>query len=108
MQAQAVVHAKACNPPEKCIAIPTAFTPNGDGKNDVAMPIVNGCNIRSIKFQIYNRFGELVFQTDKLGVGWNGMIRSEEQNGGVFITVCEYTTSEDVTIRQKQTLVLIR
>jgi gliding motility-associated-like protein len=105
--AQTNVLAKACNPPEKCLAIPTAFTPNGDGLNDIAIPIVNGCNIKSIRFQIFNRFGELIFQTDKLGVGWNGMIKSEEQNTGVFITYCEYTTEDNVTVRLKNTLLLI-
>lgn len=57
---------------ECCIPyIPNAFTPNGDGKNDIFRPIFKG-NMKLIMFQVFNRFGEMVYETDKPGQGWDG------------------------------------
>jgi gliding motility-associated-like protein len=52
------------------IFVPNAFTPNGDGLNDLLT--VFGTNLEEFKMQIYNRWGELVFQSDKLTYKWNG------------------------------------
>lgn len=60
-------------PPD--LYVPTAFTPNGDGLNDVLTPYTNG--IRTIEFWVYDRWGELLFYTDKIGEGWNGDFRDE-------------------------------
>jgi gliding motility-associated-like protein len=105
---QAVVTAKACNPAAKCIAIPTAFTPNSDGKNDLAGPVLNGCLVKSIRFTIYNRWGELIYETDKTGTGWNGMWKGVAQDSGVFVFLCEYSTHDGIEVRQRGTVTLIR
>ncbi|MEM9991398.1 MAG: gliding motility-associated C-terminal domain-containing protein, partial [Bacteroidota bacterium] len=55
---------------EPFIFIPAAFTPNGDGRNDVLF--VRGLPIESMVFSVYNRWGELVFQTTDQSVGWDG------------------------------------
>src|SRR5258706_7546293 len=60
--------------PKNCMEgfyIPTAFTPNNDGKNDVFRPMLFG-NVIKYKFIIYNRWGEIVFQTSNLNKGWDG------------------------------------
>ena len=58
---------------------PTAFTPNGDGTNDVFM--VNGWGIRSLNYlRIYNRFGEMIFESTDLSNGWNGYYKGQLQN----------------------------
>ena len=54
--------------------IPNAFTPNGDGTNDTFKAIGLYRNIR-YNMQIYNRWGEMVFETDDLDTGWNGLVR---------------------------------
>ena len=52
---------------------PTSFTPNGDGDNDILLPKGYRMNkYRSYQFIIYNRWGEEVFSTDKIGEGWDG------------------------------------
>lgn len=51
----ALVKIKSCATPDKCLLVPTAFTPNSDGKNDKVGPITNGCRVQSLLFRIYNR-----------------------------------------------------
>ncbi|MCH2199836.1 MAG: gliding motility-associated C-terminal domain-containing protein [Flavobacteriales bacterium] len=51
--------------------IPNAFTPNGDGDNDIFAPVVPD-NMQDYRFCIYNRWGELVFETSVTGMGWGG------------------------------------
>ena len=57
--------------------VPNAFTPNGDGKNDLMFPFT--INIRQIVFfRIFNRWGELVYETSSFGGGWDGMHKGKE------------------------------
>lgn len=69
--------------PETFIKIPTTFTPNGDGVNDIIY--VKGWGIKDlISFQIYNRWGEIVFETSELSEGWNGFYKDVLQNNDVY------------------------
>src|SRR5258706_3068409 len=55
------------------IFVPTAFTPNGDGRNDVIYPICVG--IKELKFfKIFNRWGQMIFSTSQFNKGWDGKI----------------------------------
>jgi len=66
------------------IFVPTAFTPNGDGRNDVIRPIAVG--IQKINyFSIYNRWGQLVFTTTINGKGWDGKIAGTPQSTATFV-----------------------
>lgn len=103
-----IIVIKSCNPPEKCIVIPNAFTPNNDGKNEMIGPIANGCIVKDIRFNIYNRWGELVFETKDLGIKWNGRYKGDPQPAGGYIFVCNYTTEDGVKREQKGTFTLIR
>ena len=62
--------------PAFLIYIPTGFTPNRDGKNDDFIPIMMG--IDEYDFYIYDRFGELVFETENQLEGWNGRVNGRE------------------------------
>lgn len=75
------------------IFVPTAFTPNGDGHNDVARPISVGMK-RIINFSIYDRWGELVFTTNEDRKGWDGRIAGVLQNSNVYAWM---VTAEDFT-----------
>lgn len=68
-------------PPE--IFVPTAFTPNDDNLNDLLVPVPVGI-AKLIYFKIYNRFGEMVFSTDVVGKGWNGVFRGRDQGNESF------------------------
>ena len=69
--------------PETHIKLPTTFTPNGDGINDVIY--VKGWGIKSLEtFEIYNRWGELIFKTNNIEEGWDGFYKGELQNNDVY------------------------
>ncbi|MCW5907699.1 MAG: gliding motility-associated C-terminal domain-containing protein [Chitinophagales bacterium] len=71
------------------LAIPTAFSPNGDGKNDL-FRAVSFCPVPKFTMRVYNRWGELVFETDDITEGWNGVFRNTAQPVGVFVYYIEY------------------
>ena len=68
-----------------CILLmPNAFTPNSDGLNDLFKPAKKtGCQF--LTFSIFNRYGENVFETSDLNQGWNGKIKGQIQQSGVFV-----------------------
>jgi gliding motility-associated-like protein len=70
--------------PKSTLYIPSAFTPDGDGINDAFG--VKGKNIVSLKMKIYNRWGELVYETQKLNDTWDGTYNgSPINNTDVFV-----------------------
>ncbi|MBS1585475.1 MAG: gliding motility-associated C-terminal domain-containing protein [Bacteroidetes bacterium] len=80
---------------ECCIPyIPNAFTPNGDGKNDVFRAVFKG-NMNLILFSVYNRFGEQVFTTDKPGKGWNGMYKGRTADMGTYFFYIRFICGAD-------------
>jgi len=88
--------------------IPTAFTPNGDGKNDVFMPLVFG-DVSHYAFTVYNRWGQVVFASKTPGTGWDGTFTGKAQPGeNVFAWTCRYKLGTDPEQFKKGTVVLIR
>jgi gliding motility-associated-like protein len=68
---------------------PTAFTPNNDGLNDIYKPKAVGI-LQSFSLTIYNRYGNLVFHTTDISIGWDGKYKNKTQTGG-YTWVCTYT-----------------
>ncbi|HEY5966605.1 MAG TPA: gliding motility-associated C-terminal domain-containing protein [Chitinophagaceae bacterium] len=99
-----IVNQKECL---KGFFMPTGFTPNTDGKNDLLKPILLG-DVVQYKFWIYNRWGELVFETTDLNRGWNGVYKGLPQNSGVFVWMCQYQFEGETPKQEKGTAVLIR
>lgn len=64
------------------VFIPNTFTPNGDGANDVMY--ARGYKLEEIYFAIYNRWGEMVFETTDKNVGWDGTYKGRPADVGVF------------------------
>ncbi|MCG2614162.1 PKD domain-containing protein [Terrimonas sp. NA20] len=89
------------------VFVPSAFTPNGDGKNDLLIPVAVG--VRKINyFRIYNRWGNLLFSTTTNGHGWDGNLSGTPQTSNVFVWMVE---AEDYTGKKftlKGTTTLIR
>jgi gliding motility-associated-like protein len=89
------------------IYVPTAFSPNGDGKNDKLTPFPVG--IKKLNyFRIFNRWGQLTYSTTTLHEGWDGKIGGKEQGSGVFVWMVEGITKDDKMIKKQGTVLLIR
>lgn len=85
------------------IYIPNAFSPNGDGRNNF-FTLYGGPGARTIKrLQIYDRWGELVFETQNIplnieNAGWDGTFRGQKVNNGVFVYVAEVEFIDDEVV----------
>jgi len=89
------------------IFVPTGFTPNGDGRNDVIRPVLVG--IKSLTyFRVYNRWGQLVFNTSQAGKGWDGTVGGTLQATDNFVYMVQAIDYTGKTIFKKGDFVLIR
>lgn len=89
------------------IFVPTAFTPNNDGRNDILKPIAVGVSKIDF-FRVYNRWGQLLFETADFEKGWDGKINGVPQDSGTYIFVAQGRDYTGKTIFRKGTTVLIR
>ena len=88
------------------IFVPNAFTP-GRPTNDIFRPIPVG--ISSLRFfRVYNRQGELVYSTSRIGEGWDGRVSGKVQDSGTYVWEVEGTTYIGRVIMRKGTMVLVR
>ncbi|MBN1252886.1 MAG: gliding motility-associated C-terminal domain-containing protein [Bacteroidales bacterium] len=89
------------------IDVPTAFTPNNDGINDFIF--VKGWGIKElIEFKIYNRFGEMVFETQDKEIGWDGNYKGNPQNIETYIYTAKIKTYEDEILTKTGNIKLLR
>jgi gliding motility-associated-like protein len=90
------------------LAVPNAFTPNNDGKNDF-LKVLNAIKVEKLDFRIFNRWGQLVFQTTNWKQGWDGKINGVDQATGVYVWYLTYTDRESKQQRtMRGTATLIR
>ena len=89
------------------VFVPTAFTPNSDGRNDVVRPIAVG--LKQIDyFRIYNRWGQLVFSTTTNEQGWDGKINGELQGTNTYAWIVHAVDYTGKVFFRKGTVTLIR
>ncbi len=89
------------------IFVPKAWTPNGDGRNDVLVPIP--VNIRELKFfRVFNRWGQLVFETNQLLHGWDGMFKGKPHVMDVFTWTAEAIGNDGQFFRKAGNAALLR
>ena len=74
-------------------SVPSGFTPNGDGENDVFF--VYGGPFKKLDFKIYNNWGELIFESDKQSMGWDGKRKGIDQAIGVYVYTVVGITEDD-------------
>jgi gliding motility-associated-like protein len=72
------------------LTVPNAFTPNGDGLNDYLYPL-NAFSATDLDFQVFNRYGQLVFETHDWTRKWDGTMSGVPQESGTYIWVLRYT-----------------
>jgi len=94
------------------VFIPNAFSPNGDGLNDMFYPQGRGINIIS-QFLIFNRWGEMVFEGKNFpcndpNYGWNGMFKNTPLPPDVYVYIVEANCENNEKIMLKGDVSLIR
>jgi gliding motility-associated-like protein len=93
-------------PCEKIVA-PNAFTPNGDGINDVFKPVIYG-TVVNYTLTIYNRWGQMIFKSRDQGRGWDGTLSGVPQRGDTYVWNCLYQLSGNKPDHKSGTVILIR
>lgn len=81
------------------IAVPNAFTPNGDRKNDFLYPL-NAIKADNLEFMVFNRWGQMVFRTTSWKQGWDGRFNGQLQPSGTYVWLLKYVNRD--TGRQVQ------
>jgi len=89
------------------LAFPNAFTPNGDGRNDVFKPRMVK-NIARYTLEVFNRYGQLVFKSRDMLLGWNGQVNGKSAESGVYVWTCRTSDSEGTINFQKGTIILLK
>ena len=87
--------------------VPDAFTPNGDGKNDIFRPVPIGIKTLNY-FKVYNRLGQLIYSTNIQEQGWDGTFKGSPQDAGVFVWIAEAVDYLGNKILRKGSVTLIR
>ncbi len=88
------------------IFMPNAFSPNGDDVNDI-LYVYGGC-ISALDFKIYDRWGNLVFETTDPTRGWNGTYNGKPMNSGVYDYTLVAVQSDNKAIDLKGNITLVR
>jgi len=86
--------------------IPNAFTPNSDGVNDILY--VRGQNILYVNFTIYNEWGEAIFQSNDLSIGWDGTYQGKPVQADTYIYTASISLSNGEQVKLKGQTTLLR
>ncbi len=90
-----------------CYYVPSSFTPNGDGLNDIFRAIPVGISYTEW-FRVFNRFGELVFQTNRWLKGWDGSYLGKKQPSGTYVWIIKGLDRNGKIVEQKGTVTIIQ
>ena len=91
---------------EPYIFVPNAFSPNNDGKNDILY--VQSDVVEEIYFAIYNRWGNLLFETNDIKKGWDGKFNGEYVESSVLVYYVQITCLNKQTLKKKGNITIIR
>jgi gliding motility-associated-like protein len=99
-----VVKDLICGPPD--VFIPNAFSPDGDGLNDEIL--VRGVNVKDMTLSIYNRWGDLVFETSNQNNGWDGTHNGKEADPAVYVYYLNITCVDGQRYEGEGNITLLR
>lgn len=92
---------------EEWVTIPNAFTPNGDGLNDVFQPVIRG--LTQFEMDIFNHWGEHLYTSKGLEIaGWDGTYKGQLLPRGNYVYKIQYTTISGETVQKTGTMTLVR
>jgi len=86
--------------------LPGAFTPNGDGHNDVF--IVRGGPMLDMRLNVYNEWDNLIFTSDSQSVGWDGTYKGKPQPAGTYIWTFTGTTADGTPVNMYGSVTILR
>lgn len=89
------------------VYFPSAFTPNGDTRNDGFGPLGNVPALKEYRFSVYNRYGQRIFTSNDPLKKWDGRFKGEKPNTGSFVWMADYILNGQRQSR-KGTVMLIR
>ena len=92
--------------PSSNIYVPNIFSPNEDGANDIYF--IRGKGVKQFNLAIYNRWGQLVFESDDIEKGWDGTKEGTMMNQGVFVYKLNVIMHDGSTIKQTGNITLVR
>jgi len=93
---------------ERVMVIPNAFTPNNDGLNDV-LKVMHNSTILSINyFRVFNRAGNLIYETKNMNEGWDGKINGSIADADAYYWIVEYNTWDHKIFKVKGSTLLIK
>ena len=88
--------------------LPSAFTPNNDGLNDVFGPL-NAVKAENLQFRVFNRWGQLIYQTRNWKAPWDGRLKGVDQPSGTYVWFLTWEDRDSKEKRQRKgTVALIR
>ena len=102
--ASKVIFAEDCS----TFFMPNSFTPNGDGLNDIFVPVGDFGGILDYQLYIYNRQGQLVFQSNEITKGWDGKYDDEDVPGAAYAYIVSYKTVWGKEFSKRGTVTVIR
>jgi gliding motility-associated-like protein len=88
--------------------VPTGFTPDGDDINDIWKPVGEAVDLSFYELRVYNRWGEIIWQTSNYDEGWDGTIKGEPAVNGVYFFVLDYMDINGVEYQKAGTFSLFR
>jgi gliding motility-associated-like protein len=115
-EAKALIRVRPCAPPPPppsqtvgCVVFPNTFTPNADGRNDLFRPrLGSNCRWDGFRFEVFNRWGQLVFGTNQPGQGWDGTYQGQPQPAGAYMLRCSYSLQGGQQLEVKGSVLLMR
>jgi gliding motility-associated-like protein len=102
-----VVLVSSAPPIRSSLHVPNAWTPNNDGSNDRLFPLT--INMKELYyFRVFNRWGQLMFETNVLGEGWDGIYKGKPQVQDVYTWTVEAEGLDGVHYKQSGNSILLR
>jgi len=86
--------------------IPNAFTPNGDGINDFYH--ITHTSFNTFSFQVFDRWGNKVYDTVKPDFQWNGTANGKPVPGGIYVFILEGITEDHLQVKRSGTISVVR
>jgi gliding motility-associated-like protein len=91
---------------EAPVFIPNAFTPNGDGVNDVFY--IPEANLSSFQFTVFDRWGNQVYQTNNPNFRWDGQSKGRGVPTGIYVFVLDAKNSKNARVKRSGTISVVR